>query len=147
VAIQALESAKALPQGRTRAALALIGCVVATTTGAISLDLLGAARIAVMKPWLVAAVAGLLLHALSHVPKRAETHTPKHKLTDLVAGLLGLAVALVSLEHDGWVSTIGWPARFAGVVVLAAVVALNVYRPKKVAGRRARSVERDPRAS
>lgn len=146
VAIQALESAKALPQGRTRAALALLGCVVATTTGALSLDLVGAARIAVMKPWLVAAVAGLLLHALSHVPKRAEEATGKHKLVDLVASQLGLAVAIVSLEKDGWVSALGWPSRLLGVVLLAAIVALNVYWPRKVAERRARSAERDPRA-
>ena len=75
VAIQALESGGGgSSKGSARAALALVGCAAATTMGALSLDLVGAARIAVMRPWLVAAVAGLpLARALARAEQQSRS--------------------------------------------------------------------------
>lgn len=146
VAIQALEHVAA-PKNKVVAALSLVGCAIATAGGAMSLDLVGEARITSMRPWLVAAVAGLLLHALSHAPKMGEEGA-RSRVTEIVAGLMGLSLALVSLEHDGWVLYLGWPLRVLGLVVLvAAVVAKGlVTGARTVAEHPLRSDGRDPRA-
>jgi zinc transporter ZupT len=145
VAIQALEHVEG-PKKRVVAALALVGCALSTVGGALSLDLVGAARLATVRPWLVAAVAGLLLHALTHAPKVGEEGA-RSRVTEIVAGLVGLSLALVSLEHDGWVLYLGWPLRVLGVVVLvAAVVAKGlVSGARTVEEHPLRSDARDPR--
>ncbi len=146
VAIQASGSvsnaASNAKKGTLRAMAALFGCIAATTGGALSLDVVGASRIATMKPWLIASVAGLLLHALTHAPSR---DAKSAKTTEVIAGLLGLAVALASLEKDGWLRHIGWPLRGLGVLVLAIAVVVKTTWPKKVEEHPARSAERDPR--
>ncbi|MDI1443246.1 hypothetical protein [Polyangium sp. 6x1] len=146
VAIQALEHVTG-PKSKPVAALSLAGCALATVGGALSLDLVGEARIASIRPWIIAAVAGLLLHALSHAPKASEENA-RSRVTEIVAGLVGLSLALVSLEHDGWVLYLGWPLRVAGLVVLvAAVVAKGLFTgARTVAEHPLRSDGRDPRA-
>lgn len=146
VAIQALEHVTG-PKSKLIAALSLAGCALSTVGGALSLDLVGAERIATIRPWLVAAVAGLLLHALSHAPKTGE-ESARSRVTEIVAGLVGLSLALVSLEHDGWVLYLGWPLRVLGVVALvAAVVAKGLLSSARtVAEHPLRSDGRDPRA-
>ncbi len=147
VAIQALEHGRG-PKSPLRAALALLGCALATVGGALSLGLVGATRIATVKPWLLAAVAGLLLHALSHAPKIGEESGARTRVTEIVAGLVGLGLALVSLEHDGWLQHVTWPIRVLGLVVLVgAVVAKGlVSGARTVAEHPLRSDGRDPRA-
>ncbi|MDI1477049.1 hypothetical protein [Polyangium sp. y55x31] len=146
VAIQALEHVPG-PKSKFIAALSLAGCALSTVGGALSLDLVGAARIASIRPWLVAAVAGLLLHALSHAPKAGE-ESARSRVTEIVAGLVGLSIALVSLEHDGWVLYLGWPLRILGLVVLVAVVvAKGLFSgARTVAEHPLQSDGRDPRA-
>ncbi len=115
--------------GVTRAALALAGCAFATIIGALSLDMIGASTLVTIKPWLVAAVAGLLLHALLHGSKRTEEEELRHRVTDTVAGLVGLLVVVASLEPYGWVRLVSWPMRIVGLVVMAAgVVARGFVR-------------------
>ncbi|WP_206079525.1 hypothetical protein [Polyangium spumosum] len=146
VAIQALEHVEG-PKKRVVAALALVGCVVATACGAVSLDLVGEERLAAVRPWLVASVAGLLLHALTHAPKVGDENT-RSRVTEIVAGLVGLSIALVSLEPDGWVLHLGWPVRVLGVVLLVAAVVVKglVSGARTVAEHPLRSDGRDPRA-
>ncbi|MDI3289807.1 hypothetical protein [Polyangium sp. 15x6] len=147
VAIQALDHVTG-PRSKVIAALSLAGCALATVGGALSLDLVGEARITSIRPWLVAAVAGLLLHALSHTPKKTGEETTRSRVTEVVAGLVGLSLALLSLEHDGWVLYLDWPLRVLGVVVLvAAVVAKGLFSgARTVAEHPLRSDGRDPRA-
>ena len=146
VAIQALEHV-AGSKSKFVAALALIGCATATVAGALSLDFVGATRLATVRPWLVAAVAGLLLHALSHAPKMGDEGS-RSRVTEIVAGLVGLSLALVSLEHDGWVLYLGWPLRVLGVLVLigAVVAKVLVSGARTVEEHPLRSDGRDPRA-
>lgn len=153
VAISALESTENAKKGMLRALVALVGCALATTIGAFSIDFVGSARVATMRPWLIASVAGLLLHALTHASTHTHHHAHAHthqedgrKLKELLAGLLGIGLAIASLESDGWVRALSWPLRGAGLFVLASAVALKTYWPKKDAEHLSRSAERDPRA-
>ncbi|MDC3954584.1 hypothetical protein [Polyangium jinanense] len=147
VAIQALDHVSG-PKSKVIAALTLAGCALSTVGGALSLDLVGEARITSIRPWLIAAVAGLLLHALSHTPKKTGEETTRSRVTEVVAGLVGLSLALVSLEHDGWVLYLDWPLKVLGIVVLvAAVVAKGLLSgARTVAEHPLRSDGRDPRA-
>lgn len=122
VAIRAMTTRTDMRGGATRAALALVGCAVATVVGALSIEMIDASLLTAVKPWLVAAVAGLLLHALLHGTKRAEDGDLRGRITDAVAGLLGLSVAVLSLEPDGWIRFVPWSLRIVGFVVMAAVV-------------------------
>ncbi|HRI66059.1 MAG TPA: hypothetical protein PK156_17550, partial [Polyangium sp.] len=92
-----------MQRGVVRAALALAGCAFATVVGALSIEVIDASLVAKGKPWLVAAVAGLLLHALLHETKHSDEVDLRGRVTNVVAGLLGLSVAVLSLEPDGWV--------------------------------------------
>lgn len=125
VAIRALTTSTNAHRARMRALLALAGCALATIVGALSLEVIDASLIEKGKPWLVAAVAGLLLHALFHGTKRADEDDMRGRITDVVAGLLGLSVAVLSLEPDGWVRLVSWPLRLA---LLAALVVVIVVR-------------------
>jgi zinc transporter ZupT len=134
VAIRAMTSGAETRRGGVRAALALAGCALATVVGALSLEVIEPAVLTSVKPWLVAAVAGLLLHALLHGTKRAEDDDLRGRITDVVAGLLGLSVAVLSLEPDGWVRFVSWPLRIALLVVMAAAVVARVFvRTKQAA--------------
>ncbi|MBK9261430.1 MAG: hypothetical protein IPM54_16695 [Polyangiaceae bacterium] len=122
VAIRAITTSADARRGAVRAALALAGCALATVIGALSIEVIDLAVLEMIEPWLVAAVAGLLLHALLHGPKRAEDDDLRGRITDVVAGLVGLSVVVLSLEPDGWVRLVPWPLRILGFVVLAAAV-------------------------
>lgn len=125
VAIRALTTSSDAQRGRMRATLALAGCALATVVGALSLEVLDASLVEKTKPWLVAGVAGLLLHALFHGTKRTDEANLRSRITDVAAGLLGLSVAVLSLEPDGWVRLVSWPLRLA---LLAALVTAVVVR-------------------
>lgn len=125
VAIRAITMSTDAHRGAVRATFALVGCALATVLGALSFDMVDASLVTQGKPWLVAAVAGLLLHALLHGVKRSEEVDMRGRITDIIAGLLGLSVAVLSLEQDGWVRHISWPLRLA---LLAAMVAVVIVR-------------------
>jgi len=129
VAIRAVTMSSDGQRGVFRASLALVGCALATVIGAMSVEVLDAAIIAQAKPWLVAAVAGLLLHALfhEHETKRPDEQDMRRRITDIVAGLLGLSIAILSLEPDGWVRLISWPLRIAILGVSIAAVIARVF--------------------
>lgn len=127
VAIRAVNMSPNAQQSLLRASLALIGCALATVVGAMSVKVFDAANIAQAKPWLVAAVAGLLLHALfhDHETKRPDEQDLRRRITDIVAGLLGLSIVVLSLEPDGWVRLVSWPLRIA---ILGAAIAAVIAR-------------------
>lgn len=127
VAIRAMTMNGESQRGLVRATLALAGCALATVVGALSVEVIDASLIAKGKPWLVAAVAGLLLHALFHGVKRTEEDDLRGRITDVVAGLLGLSVAVLSLEPDGWLRFISWPLRLALLAVLIAAVVVRGF--------------------
>jgi len=147
--VVALRSIEGRP-GDTRrgrlAVIALASMALATAAGASSLDFVGETRIAAIRPWLVAAVAGFLLHALSHTPKATEARTRRGRMIDGAAGLLGLLLALVGVEHEPWVHAVPWPLRVLGLVVMAAVVIATSVWTRTAAGHPMRSDGRDPRA-
>jgi len=127
IAIRAITTSADAQRARVRAALALVGCALATVVGALSLEVIDPSLIAKGKPWLVAAVAGLLLHALLHGTKRADEGDMRGRITDVVAGLLGLSVAVLSLEQDGWVRFVSWPLRLALLVGLITAVVVRGF--------------------
>lgn len=129
VAIRAITTSSDTRRSVTRAILALIGCALATVVGALSVEVIDATLLAQTKPWLVAAVAGLLLHALFHDHEIQSPDEPdfRRRVTDIVAGLLGLSVAVLSLEPDGWVRLISWPVRLALLAALIAAVIVRVF--------------------
>lgn len=126
VAIRALTSS-GNQRGSVRAAFALAGCALATIVGALSVEVIDASLIARGKPWLVAAVAGLLLHALLHGTEQSEEFDTRRRIGDIVAGLLGLSVSVLSLEPDGWVRMVSWPLRIALLVVMVAAVIVRGF--------------------
>jgi zinc transporter ZupT len=127
VAIRAITTSTDAQRSAVRATIALAGCALATVVGALSLEVIDASFIANGKPWLVAAVAGLLLHALLHGAKRSDEDTLRGRITDVVAGLAGLSVAVLSLEPDGWVRLVSWPWRLALLVALVAAVVIRGF--------------------
>lgn len=129
VAIRAVTTSSDAHRSVIRASLALIGCALATVVGAFSIEVIDATFLAQTKPWLVAAVAGLLLHALfhDHETKRPDEPDVRRRVTDIVAGLLGLSVAVLTLEPDGWVRLVSWPLRLALLGALIAAVIVRVF--------------------
>ncbi len=127
VAIRAISMSTETQRGAVRATFALAGCALATVVGALSLEVIDASLITKGKPWLVAAVAGLLLHALLHNVKRSEEVDLRGRITDIIAGLLGLSVAVLSLEQDGWVRHVSWPLRLALLVAMVAAVIIRGF--------------------
>ncbi len=127
IAIRAITMSTDAQRSALRATFALAGCALATVVGALSLEVIDASLITKGKPWLVAAVAGLLLHALLHGTKRSEEVNLRGRVTDIIAGLLGLSVAVLSLEQDGWVHHISWPLRLALLVAMVAAVIVRGF--------------------
>lgn len=129
VAIRAITTSSDAQRSVIRASLALMGCALATLVGALSVEEIDPAILAQTKPWLVAAVAGLLLHALfhDHQTKHHDEQDFRRRATDIVAGLLGLSVAVLSLEPDGWVRLVSWPLRLALLAALIAAVIARVF--------------------
>ena len=131
VALRVLEVHEAGKGGRRATAIALLGVALATVAGAFAADVVSAARLRSIEPWLLATVAGILLHALSHdvIGQRAET--VGGRIADAVAGLSGLLLAMLSVEDQGWIASVPWAVSAAGVSLLAAAIVAKAFAPRK----------------
>jgi ZIP family zinc transporter len=110
--------------GNRRAiALALLGVAAATACGAGAGSLIGAARLVAVQPWILAAVAGLLLHALAHEAVAPPSPSLGARAGDTLAGWAGLALALLGVERGGWIDRVPVALRGAGIAVLAGAIA------------------------
>ncbi len=107
--------------------LALLGVMAATACGAAAGSLIGGARLLTVQPWLLAAVAGLLLHALSHDVLAAPSASVQAKAGDTLAGWAGLALAAFGIEPGGWLDRVPWSLRVAGIAGLAAAIAARSF--------------------
>lgn len=135
VAIRVMEARGANAHGTRRAtALALGGVAGSTMIGALGGNLVGAAQLEAVQPWVLATVAGLLLHALSHDALAAPPETKRGRVVDATAGLVGLGVAVLGVEDTGWLATVPLAVRVAGVVVLGAAIAARSLVPRKARG-------------
>lgn len=117
---------------RRATGLALAGVALATVAGAFAGNLVGAARLEAVEPWILATIAGVLLHALAHDPAAPAATPPTRsaRVLDAAAGLVGLVVALVGVEEHGWTQLIPVPAQVAGIaLVAAAIIARSFRRP------------------
>lgn len=124
VAIRVIEVQGARMGGRWRATvLALVGVAGATAAGALGGNLVGAAKLEAVEPWILASVAGLLLHALSHDVLAAPPETRRGRIIDATAGLVGLGVAVVGIEATAWFMRMPLALRIASVTVLGAAIA------------------------
>jgi hypothetical protein len=131
VAIRVLE-VKAGANARRATAIALCGVAFATIAGALLGNLIGEHRLSAIEPWILASVAGLLLHALSHDALPTKAASTPARLVNVAAGWAGLLVAVLGVEEGSWLAQVpGW-ARTAGVVVLAGVIAALILwvRPR-----------------
>jgi hypothetical protein len=128
VAIRVLE-VKGGPDGAgVRATgVALAGVALATVAGALAGNLVGTARLAAVQPWILATVAGLLLHALSHDALGVPAPTTVARTIETGAGWAGLLVAIVGVEPGGWVDEIPPVVRVVGLLVLAALIAARSF--------------------
>jgi hypothetical protein len=126
VAIRVLE-VRAGAHARWATGIALGGVAFATIAGALLGNLIGESQLAAVQPWILASVAGLLLHALSHdafEPPRARTLA---RLGNVAAGWAGLLVAVLGVEEESWHALVpGW-LRAAGVVALAGAIAAQSF--------------------
>jgi ZIP family zinc transporter len=127
VGIRVLE-ARGERRGHTRAvSLALMGVAGATAAGAAAGSLIGRTRLEAVQPWLLAFVAGLLLHALSHDILPEPSPSWRARLGDVVAGWTGLALAAAGVEKGGWIESVPIPLRLAGTALLAGVIAARSF--------------------
>src|SRR5260221_13983189 len=104
VAIRVLE-ARGGRGGKRAIVVALAGIVAATIAGATAGNLVDSARLAAYGPWILALVAGLLLHALAHDAFAEPPEALRGRVADAFAGLVGLTVALVGLEPARWIAS------------------------------------------
>lgn len=129
VAIRVLE-VKAGANARRATSIALAGVAFATIAGALLGNLIGAARLNAVQPWILASVAGLLLHALAHGahdPLEPPRATLLARLAEMAAGWAGLLVAVLGVEEGSWLEQVpGW-ARMAVVGVLAGAIAARSF--------------------
>ena len=131
VGIRVLEVRGDRRAGRKRAiGLALAGVIAATAVGAAGSSLIGAARLVSVQPWLLAVVAGLLLHALSHDVLAAPSVSLRGRVGVTLAGWTGLALAAGGIEHGGWIESVPVPLRVAGTALLAGVIAARSFVPR-----------------
>lgn len=128
VAIGVLEARGNARGGATRATLlALAGVAGATACGALLGNLIGASTLAVVEPWILAVVAGLLLHALAHDARPHALGGFAPRAVDAVAGLGGLAIAAAGIESTGWLVSMPPSLRGAGLAGAAAVVVARSF--------------------
>jgi ZIP family zinc transporter len=114
--------------GNRRAiALALLGVAAATACGAGAGSLIGAARLVAVQPWILATVAGLLLHALAHDAVAPPSASLGARAGDALAGWAGLALALLGVERGGWIDRVPTALRGAGIAVLAGAIAARSF--------------------
>jgi hypothetical protein len=130
VAIRVLE-VRAGPGAKQATMLALAGVALATVAGALGGNLLGTARLTAVQPWVLATVAGLLLHALSHDVLEPAAHSTGGRVADTLAGWAGLFLALLGTEEGGWIERVPTVLRAFGVVALAAVIAARSFWPRR----------------
>ncbi len=114
--------------------LALAGVMSATACGALAGSLLGGARLVAVQPWLLAAVAGLLLHALSHDALAAPAASWRARAGDTVAGWAGLLLSTLGVEDGGWVERVPWALRAAAIAVLAGAIAARSLLGRRAQG-------------
>jgi hypothetical protein len=111
---------------RRAAALALAGVLGATLLGAFVGTLLEADVLDVAGPWLLATIAGLLLHTLLHDAFPRPKGGTASRLVHAAAGWLGLGIALTGVEHGGehggWVEGLGATLRVGGIAILALAI-------------------------
>lgn len=128
VGIRVLEARSELSGGHKRAiGLALAGVIAATAIGAAAGTFIGGARLVTVQPWLLAAVAGLLLHALSHDALAPPSISTRARVGDTLAGWAGLGLAAAGIEHGGWIESIPIPLRIVGTAVLAGAIAARSF--------------------
>jgi len=129
VAIRVLEVRSGAGAGRATA-LALAGVMLATVAGALGGNLIGAARLTAVQPWILATVAGLLLHALSHDALAPPSATLPARIADTVAGWVGVALAVMGVEENSWLDRVPRAVRILGIVVLAGAIAARSFVPR-----------------
>jgi ZIP family zinc transporter len=133
VAIRVLELRRPEEASNWRAAvLALLGVALATVGGGLSGNLLGSERVGQIKPWLLAAVAGLLLHAVSHEMRPHDRPSLRSRIGAAVAGLLGLSLAVIGIDgSDEWVLAVPWPVRIVVLGAMAAAIVVRCCAPRR----------------
>ena len=127
VGIRVLEARGEAQGGRGAIGVALLGVAAATAVGAAAGSLIGGARLVAVQPWLLAAVAGLLLHALSHDVLAAPALSTRGRAVDTLAGWAGLALATLGVERGGWIERVPAPLRLVGIVALAGAIAARSF--------------------
>jgi ZIP family zinc transporter len=135
VGIRVLEVRGRVAGNRRAIVLALLGVAAATAGGAVAGSLLGGARLHAVQPWLLAVVAGLLLHALSHDALAAPLLSLPARAMDTLAGWGGLALAAFGVEDGGWAARVPAGLRVAAVVVLAGAIAARSFFGRAAARR------------
>lgn len=129
VAVRVNEVRRARGAGGGAVWFALAGIALATALGAGAGSLVDRARLAAMQPWILAAAAGLLLHALGHdVFDRAPAGLGQ-RLRDGIASCVGVGVALVGLEAGAWSGGLATNLRIAGAALLAVGIVAKVALP------------------
>lgn len=132
VAIQVLE-VRAGTGGKRAMSAALAGIALATVIGAFATRLVDAERFEAVEPWVLAAVAGLLLHALSHEAVASGPATTLSRAGEVMGGLLGLILATVGIDEEEWVQQIPVALRIATLIVLVGLIVLRSYGPRRAA--------------
>jgi hypothetical protein len=129
VAIRVLEVKSGANAGRATA-FALGGVVLATVAGALFGNLVGAARLTAVQPWILATAAGLLLHALSHDALEPPAAAWPSRMADTAAGWIGLVLAVIGVEEGSWLDRVPRAVRVLGIVVLAGAIAARSFVPR-----------------
>lgn len=121
--------------GKRAMALALTGIALATTAGAFAGTILGLTRLAAVEPWLIATVAGILLHALSHEALTSTAQSLAGRAVEAAAGLLGLGLGAAGVAADGWMEGVPRELRALGVVLLAGLIIARSFIPARAGAR------------
>ncbi|WP_437568916.1 hypothetical protein [Sorangium sp. So ce542] len=132
VAIQVLE-VRVGTGGKRAMSAALAGIALATVVGAFATRLVDLERLEAVEPWLLSAVAGLLLHALSHEAVASGPATTVSRAGEAVGGLLGLALATIGIDEEEWVQQIPFQLQIVALVVVAGLILLRSYGPRRAA--------------
>ncbi|XYH93673.1 hypothetical protein ACMHYB_38320 [Sorangium sp. So ce1128] len=132
VALQMRET-KVGTSGTRVTCAALAGVGLATVLGALTTRLIGEKRFESAEPWMLSAVAGLLVHALSHEAIASSAVTPASRAGEAAGGLLGLTLAVLGIHDEEWVRHMPSGFRVAGLIFLAGLIVLRSYRPRRAA--------------
>jgi hypothetical protein len=126
VALRVLESYREGPGLHRAIGLALAGVAGATAAGAFAGSLVETSRLEAVQPWVLAAAAGLLLHALGHDAFERTSGGVSERIRDGVASGAGIAVAVLGLEPGAWSGGPSTWLRGFGVALLSAAVVAKV---------------------